>query len=59
MNKYFIDGIYGAILAQQSGRDIDIINSFELPFDITTKTIDETYLTTKLEQRNTWIKRRE
>ncbi|CAO3633648.1 unnamed protein product [Cunninghamella echinulata] len=44
------NGIYGAILAQQSGRDIDIINSFELPFDDTTKTIDETYLTTKLEQ---------
>ncbi|KAI8344278.1 maintenance of mitochondrial structure and function-domain-containing protein [Chlamydoabsidia padenii] len=40
--------ICGALLAQQSGRDIDIINSFEVPLDETT--IDQNYLITKLDQ---------
>ncbi|CAO3578883.1 unnamed protein product [Absidia cylindrospora] len=42
--------ICGAILAEQSGRDIDIINSFEVPLDHTTMTINQGYLATKLEQ---------
>ncbi|KAI8062850.1 COP9 signalosome subunit 6 [Gongronella butleri] len=43
-------GIYGALLAQQSGRDIDIINSFELNVNADTMTIDQDYLSTKLDQ---------
>jgi COP9 signalosome complex subunit 6 len=43
--------ICGAILAQQSGREIDIINSFEVPLDPAELTIDPTYLDTKLDQR--------
>ncbi|SAM08813.1 hypothetical protein [Absidia glauca] len=42
--------ICGAILAQQSGREIDIINSFEVPLDPAELTIDPTYLDTKLDQ---------
>ncbi|KAI9490782.1 Mov34/MPN/PAD-1 family protein [Zychaea mexicana] len=41
--------IYGAILAQQSGRDIDIINSFELPMPQQDK-VDLDYLAMKQEQ---------
>ncbi|KAI8148284.1 maintenance of mitochondrial structure and function-domain-containing protein [Fennellomyces sp. T-0311] len=41
--------IYGAILAQQSGREIDIINSFELPMPQDDK-VDLEYLATKQEQ---------
>lgn len=41
--------VYGALLAQQSGRDIDIVNSFELPIPQQDK-IDKQYLATKQEQ---------
>lgn len=42
--------VYGALLAQQSGRDVDIVNSFELPIPQDNK-IDKQYLMTKQEQR--------
>ncbi|KAI8997505.1 COP9 signalosome subunit 6 [Pilobolus umbonatus] len=43
--------IYGALLASQSGRDIDIVNSFELPLLSGEKvTLDKEYLMYKLEQ---------
>jgi COP9 signalosome complex subunit 6 len=53
--------MYGALLASQSGRDIDIINSFELPlFTETTGTLvlDKAFLLYKLEQCKRPIKRR-
>ncbi|KAI8090059.1 maintenance of mitochondrial structure and function-domain-containing protein [Halteromyces radiatus] len=42
--------IYGALLAQQSGRDIDIIHSFEFSLQQDGKSIDQVYMSTKLEQ---------
>lgn len=42
--------IYGALLAQQSGRDIDVINSFELPRPNSNGQVDRTYLASKTEQ---------
>ncbi|CAO3680767.1 unnamed protein product [Rhizopus microsporus] len=46
--------VFGALLASQSGRDIDIVNSFELPFklaeDGVSHGLDKTYLMYKLEQ---------
>lgn len=46
-----IGRIYGALLAQQSGRDIDVINSFELPRPNSNGQVDRTYLASKTEQR--------
>lgn len=49
----FIGRMYGALLASQSGRDIDIINSFELPLSTETNDaliLDKTFLLYKLEQ---------
>ncbi|ORX58152.1 Mov34-domain-containing protein [Hesseltinella vesiculosa] len=43
-------GIYGVLLAQQSGRDIDIIHSFELKLNQDNMTFDQEYLGTKLDQ---------
>lgn len=45
--------MYGALLASQSGRDIDIINSFDLPLSVNGKdevVLDKTFLLYKLEQ---------
>jgi COP9 signalosome complex subunit 6 len=45
--------MYGALLASQSGRDIDIINSFDLPLSIDGKdqvVLDITFLSYKLDQ---------
>ena len=45
--------MYGAILASQSGRDIDIVNSFDLPLHVNDKdelVLDKTFLLYKLEQ---------
>ncbi|CAO3647773.1 unnamed protein product [Mucor hiemalis] len=45
--------LYGALLASQSGRDIDIVNSFELPLHVDDKdevVLDKTFLLYKLEQ---------
>lgn len=42
--------VYGALLAHQSGREIDIISSFELPPPREGQ-MDLNYLTTKHEQR--------
>ncbi|CEP14864.1 hypothetical protein [Parasitella parasitica] len=45
--------MYGALLASQSGRDVDIINSFELPlsFEQDSNTVlDKSFLLYKLEQ---------
>lgn len=45
--------MYGALLASQSGRDVDIINSFELPLSTEqdgNTVLDKTFLLYKLEQ---------
>ncbi|KAI9332260.1 COP9 signalosome complex subunit 6-like protein [Pilaira anomala] len=45
--------MYGALLASQSGRDIDIINSFDLPLSVDGKEdvqLDKQFLLYKLEQ---------
>jgi COP9 signalosome complex subunit 6 len=45
--------MYGALLASQSGRDIDIVNSFDLPLHVDYKdevVLDKTFLLYKLEQ---------
>lgn len=45
--------MYGALLASQSGRDVDIINSFELPLSFEQDgdtVLDKTFLLYKLEQ---------
>ncbi|GAA5798105.1 COP9 signalosome subunit 6 [Helicostylum pulchrum] len=45
--------MYGALLASQSGRDIDIINSFDLPLSVNGKDnvqLDKKFLLYKLEQ---------
>jgi COP9 signalosome complex subunit 6 len=45
--------MYGALLASQSGRDVDIINSFELPLSFEqdgNTVLDKTFLLYKLEQ---------
>ncbi|EIE81004.1 hypothetical protein RO3G_05709 [Rhizopus delemar RA 99-880] len=47
--------VFGALLASQSGRDIDIVNSFELPFQLAedgvNHLLDKTFLLYKLDQR--------
>lgn len=48
--------MYGALLASQSGRDIDIVNSFDLPLAIDGKdhvVLDVTFLSYKLDQCKT------
>ncbi|KAG1055131.1 hypothetical protein G6F43_002901 [Rhizopus delemar] len=46
--------VFGALLASQSGRDIDIVNSFELPFQLAedgvNHLLDKTFLLYKLDQ---------
>ncbi|KAI8643425.1 COP9 signalosome complex subunit 6 [Parasitella parasitica] len=45
--------MYGALLASQSGRDVDIINSFELPLSFehdSNTVVDKSFLLYKLEQ---------
>jgi COP9 signalosome complex subunit 6 len=45
--------MYGALLASQSGRDIDIVNCFDLPLSVNGKddiVLDKAFLLYKLEQ---------
>ncbi|KAI7898943.1 COP9 signalosome complex subunit 6-like protein [Cokeromyces recurvatus] len=43
--------MYGALLAAQTGRDVDIINTFELPLSFNESTVlDKSFLMYKLEQ---------
>ncbi|KAI9487392.1 MAG: hypothetical protein EXX96DRAFT_475803 [Benjaminiella poitrasii] len=47
--------MYGALLASQTGREVDIVNTFELPLshaDNNTTVLDKSFLTYKLDQRN-------
>jgi COP9 signalosome complex subunit 6 len=53
LNGFMVGRMYGALLASQSGRDIDIINSFELPLSTETNgalVLDKNFLLYKLEQ---------
>lgn len=49
-----IGRVFGALLASQSGRNIDIVNSFELPFQLAedgvNHLLDKTFLLYKLDQ---------
>lgn len=43
--------MYGALLASQTGRDVDIVNSFELPLSTDGEAIlDKAFLSYKLDQ---------
>ena len=42
--------VFGALIGKQVGREVDILSSFELPYNADTNALDLTFLATKMEQ---------